>query len=180
MEKRAEGSATHSPCPEAGHRQAFFLFRSPELLCRRHLCLWPEGRPPEVGFDTPTGDAGLRTLHPDLTSLRWDPPVQRTEVTTFGGGYSSGSSRAGQARRGCALQVVKCMRWLGHRQVIHNPSNPADFTRPPFGGWGIRQNSNIRHPKKPLSLPLGNGERDLGLGHNQFQVSTPHPRQVHQ
>ena len=73
------------------------------------------------------------------------------------------------------LQVVRCAHWLGHRQVIHNPSNSADVNHSKdLNGSSRQQSIQANHLKKknPTSrpqqslspfdrrsaLPMGSGE----------------------
>ena len=83
------------------------------------------------------------------------------------------------------LQVVRCAHWLGHRQVIHNPSNSADVNHSKdLNGSSRQQSIQANHLKKKKShLPApteyfrwGQARAFLvfGLGPNPFQVGTPH------
>ena len=83
------------------------------------------------------------------------------------------------------LQVVRCAHWLGHRQVIHNPSNSADVNHSKdLNGSSRQQSIQANHLKKknPTSRPkqsTSDGVRRgaflfFGLGPNPFQVGTPH------
>ena len=54
------------------------------------------------------------------------------------------------------LQVVRCAHWLGHRQVIHNPSNSADVNHSKdLNGSSRQQSIQANHSKKknPTSRP---------------------------
>lgn len=54
------------------------------------------------------------------------------------------------------LQVVRCAHWLGHRQVIHNPSNSADVNHSKdLNGSSRQQSIQANHLKKknPTSRP---------------------------
>ena len=83
------------------------------------------------------------------------------------------------------LQVVRCAHWLGHRQVIHNPSNSADVNHSKdLNGSSRQQSIQANHLKKknPTSRPQQSTFRwgqaraflFFGLGPNPFQVGTPH------
>lgn len=91
------------------------------------------------------------------------------------------------------LQVVRCAHWLGHRQVIHNPSNSADVNHSKdLNGSSRQQSIQANHLKKKIPPPVPNrvfllliGEAHFrwgqaraflffGLGPNPFQVGTPH------
>ena len=55
------------------------------------------------------------------------------------------------------LQVVRCAHWLGHRQVIHNPSNSADVNHSKDLNGSSRQQSiqanHLKKKKNPTSRP---------------------------
>ena len=83
------------------------------------------------------------------------------------------------------LQVVRCAHWLGHRQVIHNPSNSADVNHSKdLNGSSRQQSIQANHLKKQIPPPVPNrvfrwGQARaffffFGLGPNPFQVGTPH------
>ena len=97
------------------------------------------------------------------------------------------------------LQVVRCAHWLGHRQVIHNPSNSADVNHSKdLNGSSRQQSIQANHLKKknPTSrpqqslspfdrrsaLPMGSGEgfSFLWPGPQPIPSRYTPPKQVHQ
>ena len=97
------------------------------------------------------------------------------------------------------LQVVRCAHWLGHRQVIHNPSNSADVNHSKdLNGSSRQQSIQANHLKKikPTSrpqqsvspfdqrsaLPMGSGEGFFFLWPGPQPIPSRYtpPKQVHQ
>lgn len=88
------------------------------------------------------------------------------------------------------LQVVRCAHWLGHRQVIHNPSNSADVNHSKdLNGSSRQQSIQANHLKKKIPppgpnrvLPMGSGEgfSFLWPGPQPIPSRYTPPKQVHQ
>lgn len=81
------------------------------------------------------------------------------------------------------LQVVRCAHWLGHRQVIHNPSNSADVNHSKdLNGSSRQQSIQANHLKKKIPPPGPNRVPSDGVRRGLFfslAWAPTHSKSVH-
>ena len=190
---RRRPSQIVSACPR-GRRGRFSFFRSPISLTlvesdppsqprahlrgdQDHLKAFDDDQRRELFF---------RTLYPDLTHFKQDPPVPEDRSHRLQ--WRLPFEKPGQAltatsrfTKAC-LQVVRCSFWLGHRQAVHYPSIPSRSS--PFaskGGHPTKRSSDVQTPdrapsssrKKRASVVSDFHQGFFCLGPSPFQVSTP-------
>ena len=192
---RRHPSQIVSACPR-GRRGRFSFFRSPIslTLVESDQPIAAEGptsearrsRSPEGVRRRPATGAFFRTLYPDLTHFKQDPPVPEDRSHRLQ--WRLPFEKPGQAltatsrfTKAC-LQVVRCSFWLGHRQAVHYPSIPSRSS--PFaskGGHPTKRSSDVQTPdrapsssrKKRASVVSDFHQGFFCLGPSPFQVSTP-------
>ena len=190
---RRRPSQIVSACPR-GRTWAFFLLSFPNFSDFGGIRppIAAEGPPPRRSRSPegvrrrPATGAFFRTLYPDLTHFKQDPPVPEDRSHRLQ--WRLPFEKPGQAltatsrfTKAC-LQVVRCSFWLGHRQAVHYPSIPSRSS--PFaskGGHPTKRSSDVQTPdrapsssrKKRASVVSDFHQGFFCLGPSPFQVSTP-------